>query len=165
MTNRTFYKTGVVLVASALSGCSWLNMGAEDYGCPGMEQGISCMSVEEAYDRSMFPDISRDKRESQADDNQKNKSEGATDRETHNKVSSGASSGVFLYSSVPVIEPQQLPAPVRTQGKVLRILIGSWVDEAGSLHLPGYIYTEIEPRKWITGEQNLMEDRVFTPLE
>ena len=41
------------------------------------------------------------------------------------------------------------PVPVRTPSQVMRIWIAPYVDTAGDLVAPGYVYTEIEPRRWI----------------
>ena len=35
--------------------------------------------------------------------------------------------------------------------KVMRIWIAPWEDSRGDLHAPGYLYTEIEPRRWTVG--------------
>jgi conjugal transfer pilus assembly protein TraV len=33
----------------------------------------------------------------------------------------------------------------------MRIWIAPWEDSRGDLHAPGYLYTEIEPRRWTLG--------------
>ena len=33
----------------------------------------------------------------------------------------------------------------------MRIWIAPWEDSRGDLHAPGYLYTEIEPRRWALG--------------
>jgi conjugal transfer pilus assembly protein TraV len=35
--------------------------------------------------------------------------------------------------------------------QVMRIWIAPWEDSRGDLHAPGYVYTEIEPRRWTLG--------------
>ena len=42
--------------------------------------------------------------------------------------------------------------PLRTPSRVLRVWIAPWEDTAGRLHVPGYTYAEIEPRRWSIGE-------------
>ncbi len=150
-------------VLVSLSGCSWLNIGENDYGCPGYDGKVSCISVEDAYNQSFG--------ESSSFLNNKNISSPAPkvvkETDIDNKVESkehSLSSREFLYETVPVIQPRELPAPIRTNSKVMRILISSWEDEEGSLHLPGYIYTEIEPRRWISGEKVYEDEALFTPL-
>lgn len=41
--------------------------------------------------------------------------------------------------------------PFRTPAQVMRIYIASWEDESGDLHMGGYLFSEIEPRKWSVG--------------
>ena len=57
------------------------------------------------------------------------------------------------------------PVPIRTPAQIMRIWIGPYEDEAGNLHAPGYVYTEIEPRRWIyPGDPNVANPRIFAPL-
>lgn len=39
------------------------------------------------------------------------------------------------------------PSILRVPPKVMRIWIAPWEDSRGDLHAPGYLYTEIEPRR------------------
>jgi len=43
------------------------------------------------------------------------------------------------------------PLARRLPAKVMRIWIAPWEDSRGDLHAPGYLYTEIEPRRWTVG--------------
>jgi hypothetical protein len=43
------------------------------------------------------------------------------------------------------------PLARRLPAKVMRIWIAPWEDSRGDLHAPGYLYTEIEPRRWTIG--------------
>lgn len=43
------------------------------------------------------------------------------------------------------------PDPIRADARVMRILVTAWEDDTGSLHMPGTIFTEIEPRRWTLG--------------
>ena len=43
------------------------------------------------------------------------------------------------------------PLAKRLPAKVMRIWIAPWEDSRGDLHAPGYLYTEIEPRRWTIG--------------
>jgi hypothetical protein len=40
------------------------------------------------------------------------------------------------------------PLALRMPAQVMRIWIAPWEDSRGDLHAPGYLYTEIEPRRW-----------------
>jgi len=52
------------------------------------------------------------------------------------------------------IKPEVLagPVPIRKAPKVIRIWLAPWVDEDEDLHQPGYIYAELQTRKWAMGE-------------
>lgn len=41
--------------------------------------------------------------------------------------------------------------PLRVPARVMRIWVSPWTDDAGDLHMPGYIYTEVEGRRWAVG--------------
>ena len=43
------------------------------------------------------------------------------------------------------------PLALRMPAQVMRIWIAPWEDSRGDLHAPGYLYTEIEPRRWALG--------------
>lgn len=58
------------------------------------------------------------------------------------------------------------PVPIRTPSQVMRIWVAPYVDTKGDLQSPGFIYTEIEPRRWIIRDgTDVSNSRVFAPLE
>jgi conjugal transfer pilus assembly protein TraV len=61
------------------------------------------------------------------------------------------------------------PVPIRTPSQVMRIWIASWEDaETGALITPGYIYSEIVPRRWVIGKPEsaaAQQGRLYKPLE
>lgn len=67
-----------------------------------------------------------------------------------------------------VVQQQYAPPtadPVRAAAKVMRILVKAWEDESGSLHMPGTIFTEIEPRRWNVGSPTHHDTGGFRLLE
>lgn len=56
------------------------------------------------------------------------------------------------------------PIAVRQRAKVLRVLMNSWEDDFGRLHMPGYTYVEIEKRKWVVGRGATTNPARITPL-
>ena len=54
--------------------------------------------------------------------------------------------------------------PLRTPAKVLRVWIAPWEDDAGRLHVPGYTYAEIEPRRWSIGGSETSAAARLQPL-
>lgn len=57
------------------------------------------------------------------------------------------------------------PVPIRTPSQVMRIWIAPYVDTVGDLIAPGFVYTEVEERRWIyPSDDNKGSQRVFNPL-
>uniref|UniRef100_UPI00038A3C9A TraV family lipoprotein n=1 Tax=Photorhabdus temperata TaxID=574560 RepID=UPI00038A3C9A len=46
---RSAKMLGVGAVLLVLSGCSSLNIGSDEYSCPGMPSGVQCMSARDVY--------------------------------------------------------------------------------------------------------------------
>lgn len=58
------------------------------------------------------------------------------------------------------------PVPVRTPAQVMRIWVAPYVDTNGDLVAPGFVYTEIEPRRWIyPGDERAGNARMIAPLQ
>ena len=67
------------------------------------------------------------------------------------ETQSSAIEGTRVVSSVPALGRAADPAALRVPARVMRIWIAPWEDSRGDLHAPGYLYTEIEPRRWALG--------------
>ncbi len=130
----------VLLLPLALLGC----VGTSKYACPGMPEGVACASTHEVYEMT-----------------------------GHGAKATRSSAGAKSQSATPVkIERNDfLPEvsggviPLRTPAKVMRIWIGLWEGENGDLHVPGLIYTEIEPRRWQAGLPAIKEPSEIILLE
>lgn len=58
------------------------------------------------------------------------------------------------------------PVPIRTPAQVMRIWVAPYVDTAGDLIAPGFVYTEVESRRWIyPGDESTASARQFNPLK
>lgn len=57
------------------------------------------------------------------------------------------------------------PLAILQQPKTMRILVASWIDDAGDLHMPGYVYVEVEPKKWLVGGQANKRPGRIVPLQ
>ncbi len=68
----------------------------------------------------------------------------STDADT----SADAIKGTRVVSTGSVRPPAGGAVPLRSPARVMRIWIAPWEDSRGDLHAPGYLYTEIEPRRW-----------------
>ena len=68
--------------------------------------------------------------------------------------------------SGPVLPRPDGPVPIRLPAQVLRVWIAPWEDAHGDLHAPGYVYTEVVPRRWSLGEPaSAMATQRITPLQ
>lgn len=47
------------------------------------------------------------------------------------------------------------PQPLREPSQVMRIWLAPWIDRSDSLNWTGYIYSEVTPRRWAFGEQEV----------
>ena len=66
----------------------------------------------------------------------------------------------------PVLPRPEGPVPIRVPAQVMRIWIAPWEDTRGVLHAPGYVYTEIEPRRWTLGVPGAgATERLVKPLQ
>ena len=84
---------------------------------------------------------------------------------------SGASSndaeavkGTRVVSSGSVRPPVAGAVPLRSPSRVMRIWIAPWEDSRGDLHAPGYLYTEIDPRRWTLDDRD-DQAPVIRPLQ
>ena len=64
---------------------------------------------------------------------------------------SPAIAGTRVVATGPVLPRPEGPVPLRAPAQVMRVWIAPWEDSRGDLHAPGYLYTEIEPRRWTLG--------------
>lgn len=57
------------------------------------------------------------------------------------------------------------PLAVLQQPKTMRILVSAWTDKDGDLHMPGFVYVEVAPKKWLVGEQANERPGRIVPLQ
>lgn len=57
------------------------------------------------------------------------------------------------------------PMPLRSAAQILRIWTAPWESMDGALHLPTYLYAEVEERRWSIGEKRMEVAPQITPLE
>ncbi len=144
-----------------LSGCaSALSIGSPEYGCAGMPQGVSCVSARDVYSATESENY-----QTQLMREQEGNTKAGKPRET---AAEGTGGTRVLYresgDNAPVPARAQNPLPIRTQAVVMRIAIDPWEDDNGDLYVPGYIYTEIEPRRWEIGARQKSTAPTLRPL-
>lgn len=136
------------VVMGGLQGCSWLGVGQSDYTCPGGVDGVHCLSARQVYQATEASDYVKPSNPDSKDNGKKPDT---------TKVAQHRTSQV----AVPRIEQ---PVPIRTQAKVMRIWMAPWEDDDGDLHADGYLYTEIEGRRWNLGERFKSPGAMLSPL-
>jgi conjugal transfer pilus assembly protein TraV len=138
----------LIVAAGILQGCSFMGIGQGNYSCPGGIDGVRCMSARQVYQATESSDYVK----TISEDDKK----GAGKSTSMSSVQPNGSQVV-----VPRIEQ---PVPIRTQAKVMRIWMASWEDDDGDLHADGYLYTEIESRRWNLGERFRSPGTAISPL-
>ena len=146
---------GLLLAGSLLTGCSWLGLGHNDYSCTGRPDGVRCRSAREVYHTTHGGQIPAPT---------------STDKKTLRKKPSRTPSPADEKPDLPPT-PYLAPAPLtstvplRTPSTVMRIWIAPWEDRHGDLMVPGYVYTEVEARRWRFESQSPDGPRRLKPLE
>lgn len=138
---------GIALAASQLSGCSFLQVGESEYSCKGMPEGVTCMSARDVYQMTENENFRKQIDEDAAI--KKAYEEGDEDAQKNLEMSSAPKMVSGERYVIP--RPARDPVPIRTQATVMRIWVAPWESAVGDLNVPGYIYTEIEPRRWEIG--------------
>lgn len=149
---------GIAALVILTSGCtSMLNIGASEYGCKGMPEGVSCMSAKEVYDATENENYKENLKAEQEVGQSKPNGEANVEPQTRVLYAEGG-------DNAPIPARARNPLPIRTQAVVMRIAIDPWEDENGDLHVPGFIYTEIEPRRWEIGARASQTSPTLSPL-
>jgi conjugal transfer pilus assembly protein TraV len=151
---------GIAALVILTSGCtSMLNIGASEYGCKGMPEGVSCMSAKDVYNATENENYKTTLKAEQeaAKSGGKGKADSSSDAQTRVLYAEGG-------ENAPIPARARNPLPIRTQAVVMRIAIDPWEDENGDLHVPGFIYTEIEPRRWEIGSRSSQLKQTLRPL-
>lgn len=116
-----------------------------EYGCKGMPDEPSCLSTTQAYQVT---------------------NTAITEAPPENNPSSESTSTPALVpplqQPVPKIED---PTPIRTPSQVMRIWIAPWEDADGDLMVSNYVYTELEPRRWMIGKSAPTLSPSLIPLQ
>ncbi|EGT5675173.1 type IV conjugative transfer system protein TraV [Cronobacter dublinensis subsp. dublinensis] len=132
----------------AVSGCSSLVGGNSEYGCKGMPDSVTCMSVGDVYELTDGDNYKANVREVSR------KQMAGEEVNVKTAAAGGNGSGPTVSSGapyVPVPQPSANPQPIRTPSQVMRVLVDPYESADGDLNVPGYVYTEIEPRRWEVG--------------
>ncbi|MCC9289598.1 type IV conjugative transfer system lipoprotein TraV [Pseudomonas aeruginosa] len=147
----------VSAIAALTTGCTnLLNVGSSEYACKGMPSGVTCMSAKDVYSATEGDDYETELKLEQEG------VEAGSDKST----GTGATRVLIAEGSdnAPMPMRARNPLPIRSLAVVMRIAIDPWEDEKGELYVPGFIYTEVEPRRWEIGARNPQATPSLRPL-
>ena len=146
-----------IIGAFWLSGCA--SFGESELACPGSESGVTCMPATEVYELTNDPERAKQVRE----ENRINKliADGKLDPDN-------VKTKIVKFDAVPLkvanrMEAITQPKPILNPAEVIRIWISPWIDEKQDLHMPSYVFSEVTPRRWNFGLNEVNSTRVITP--
>jgi len=147
-----------------LTGCaSALNPGGESsFSCPGMPQGIVCKTPTAVYKSTnqMPAETENDLPLGQHLGDKSGPPAGMTyvlPKSLDVKSAPGATTGAGIVKTGKA-------KPVREAAQVMRIWIAEWTDKNDDLHYPGYLFTEIQPRRWSVGKSEASGRNTAVPF-
>lgn len=149
MFRKATMSTAVIVL---LNGCASFDYAETEFGCKGMPDGVTCAGVRQIYELT------------DGDDYQA-QIEARRQLPTKSGEKVGDAQTAASRAGQPV-EPKRQPeirrvvprpasevVPLRTPAQVMRIYVRPWESKDGDLHVPGYVYTEIVPRRWQIGDK------------
>lgn len=146
-----------IAIATLTSGCnSIMGLGSDEYACKGMPNGVTCMSAKDVYAATEGDDYKTQLKTEQEG--------GVANSE---KTTAGGGTRVLIAEgsdNAPMPMRARNPLPIRSQAVVMRIAIDPWEDEKGDLYVPGFIYTEVEARRWEIGQRTPAPANTLRPL-
>lgn len=136
-------RLAVIAVALSLTGCS------AKYGCKGMPEDPTCLSAVDAY---------------------KITDKANTTIRPTNAATPTTTSTMPVATAIPPADPVPAPkiddpTPIRTPSKVMRVWVAPWEDADGDLNVSGYLFTELEPRRWMIGRPLPTLNPSISPLQ
>lgn len=150
---------GLVGALMLVTGCA--ATGKSDFSCSGPNPGVSCLPASEVYEISNDPELLE--AVTAALEAAAASGEDFDAREIVAGVKAAHEPQVELAKAM--AEPIRQPLPVLKPAHVIRIWLDAWVDEKGDLHMPGYIFTEITPRRWSFGEPEVSRSEILAPVQ
>jgi conjugal transfer pilus assembly protein TraV len=155
-------RSKVLLAAliAILSGCtSW----SGSYSCQGYPETVQCKSAREVYELTNYRDSL-----------EKNKGQDADCPEcgdSGNPGNAGNPGNPRYLTPAAAASTEAVqglgytgPMPLRSQAKIMRVWVAPWEGTDGALHMPSYLYAEVEDRRWSIGEKRMEVAPAITPL-
>ncbi len=142
----------IIIAAFILTAC------APRYACKKTMPGKKCASLSEVYAEEVLgvegtkEDEVELKKNADAASSRTNIENGSTKKFP---LAVKQTSSEKIVNPVDIVEEMDYEEkyPILKPPKIIRIWISPWVDNNGDLNMGGYIYTEIQDKKWILGEE------------
>ncbi|MEC4718202.1 type IV conjugative transfer system lipoprotein TraV [Noviherbaspirillum sp. CPCC 100848] len=153
MKAKVLVAAAVVLSATGCGSTGWKS----EYACPGMPNGVICKSPTEVYKMTENTDRISGEPSGSAGAQASSKEAAGQRSERGNRLIPGQiSTGRNApREALPILEP----------AKVMRVWIAPWIDAKQDLHMPGYVFTEVTPRRWSFGEAAAITGKPLVPLQ
>lgn len=137
--------TTLLCAALLAGGCA-----SDKYGCKGLPEGTVCKDPVEVYHMTEDRD-----HVGQPSEKSEKKGDGVSDEQ--------APKDLLLSGSMLAARPG--PKPILESSRVLRVWVAPWIDELNDLHWPGYLFTEVTPKRWAFGESAVGGMQPLIPLQ
>lgn len=139
-----------------LSGCSPWNT---NYACKGYPETVQCKSAREVYELTNNRDsLEKRKNGQNADCPECGDKRGDPGNPRYLTPAAAASTDAVQglgYAG---------PMPLRSQAQIMRVWVAPWEGMDGALHMPTFMYAEVEERRWSIGERRMQVTPPITPL-
>jgi conjugal transfer pilus assembly protein TraV len=159
MMSNSIRAIALLIMAGVVSGCAAI--GETDFSCGRPTKGVGCLPATEVYEITNDPEL--------YEEVMKELEAAAQSDEEYNPYDIVAAVKARHEPTVAVAksmaEPISQPLPVLKPAQVIRIWFDAWVDQKGDLHMPGYVFTEITPRRWSFGEPEVSNSEILAPIQ
>lgn len=158
----------VAVLLAVTSGCSsFLSVGSPKFACSGLPEGAKCMSARDIYEATNDGQVPLKMEGEEVQGEKKSKKTSKATKETEVEATVASGQGVTDTVIDNYVAPRlpDRPIPIRTPAQVMRIWVAPWEDNNGDLITNGYVYTEIEPRRWVIGQTGASAPTVLKPLQ
>jgi conjugal transfer pilus assembly protein TraV len=147
--------TPLALVALMLGACT-NPIKSSKFQCPHPE-GVSCMSTLEVYEHTEHADRVTGSSPGKPAPHVTNTREAwghpaRPQAQAAVVIEDGVMGLMDSLDPAPATTPAPTSEPLLTPAKVLRIWLAPWEDSRGDLHLAGYVFSEVEGRRWRVGQ-------------
>lgn len=131
-----------------LSGCAWMSglSGESNFSCKAPD-GVTCQTVSGVYHNSMQNNLP----------SQLSATRSTEARQPPDTAETDSISPRFMKTPASGL-------PIRKPPKVVRIWIAPWEDEAGDFHDQSFMYTMVNPGKWLVETNKTSISNAFKPV-